>query len=467
MNIFLFKVKILLHLHDYQVSNYQFFLMFLSSIIFLLCCLIGFYFFILKIKNIYRNICLGTSIGHIENKYIRWNNLLRVAFGQSKMFHNFIIGFLHLLIYCGFFIINLEFLEILIDGIFRTNRFFLPIFGIKFYSIFTLVLEIFSLIVLVTVIIFFIRRNIFLIKRFSFDLDGFPKNDANIILIIEFFLILSFLMMNASFYFLNKEGLFPISTFIFSFIKNYSIKTLFFFEKFSWWFHFLGILFFLNYLCYSKHLHIFLAFPSVYFSNINLPGKFTNLKSVTREVQLILNPSINIDLYNSNNINTQNCSSSTQFGASDIFDLNRVQLLHAYTCTECGRCSAVCPASLTGKKLSPRKILMSIRDRLEEVGKNIDLNKGVFIEDKKKLIGDYISHEEIWACTTCHACIEACPILLDPLSIIIEMRRYLVMENSTASQELNLMMVNIENNGAPWKFNQQDREDWTQNITDI
>lgn len=427
----------------------------LEKFLFIICCIIGFSYFFKNIYKIYKNISLGIPINRFDKKKQRWKNVIKIAFGQSKMFNKPISGLLHFLIYIGFFIINLELLEFFLDGILSSHRCLLPVLGNKHYQIFILILESFSLLIIIAVIIFFIRRNILVIDRFSFDLKKNEKKDANIILIIELFLVLTFLLFNASDPIINKYNFFLFSNKIFPFIKYFSIKKLYHIYKFFWWVHFLGILYFINYLFYSKHLHIFLAFPSVFFSNINSMGKIDNINSITKEVKNILN--INIDTINQNNeINVI----QKKFGASDIFDLNQVQLLHAYTCTECGRCSEVCPANITGKQLSPRKILMSTRNRLEEISRNIKFNKGKFISDGKQLLQDYITEEEIWSCTTCNACTAACPILLDPLSIIIDIRRYLIMELSKAPKEINLMINNIENNGAPWKFNQLDRLDW-------
>lgn len=430
--------------------------MFLPNLIFLIFFLVGIFSFIQNSRKVYRNICLGIPINRYNNKKLRWKRTIKVALGQSKMFERPISGVLHFFVYIGFLIVSLELFEIIVDGIFGTHRCLFFIFRPLFYGVFTAILEICSFFVIFSVIIFFIRRNIFFINRFSFDLKKNSKSDANNILIIEFVLISLFFLMNASDYFITKKGFFPISTFLFFFIQNFSVKTLFLIERFSWWLHFLVILFFLNYLYYSKHLHIFLAFPSVFFSNIQVLGKFNNLNSVTQEVKIMLEPNESL-LYDEKN---NKSSILFKFGASDIFDLNRVQLLNAYTCTECGRCSDNCPANLTGKKLSPRKILMDTRDRLEEVSKNIDANNGIFISDKKQLLGDYISEEEIWSCTTCNACTDSCPIFLDPLSIIIDIRRYLVMEKSKIPQGINLMIMNIENNGDPWKFNKKDRINW-------
>jgi heterodisulfide reductase subunit C len=296
------------------------------------------------------------------------------------------------------------------------------------------------------------------------ELFGWPKNDANWILIIEFALMVVFFMMNgADFYsdaqwnVQNFSNNFPISQHLFPFFKNSSLETLHIIEKSAWWFHFVGILFFMNYLYYSKHLHIILAFPNTWFANLEKKGKFNNLDSVTAEIKLMMDP--NADPYAAP-AEGDVAEVPSKFGAEDVFDLNQHQLMSAYSCTECGRCTSVCPANITGKKLSPRKIMMDTRDRLEEVGKNINKNDGKFVDDGKKLLNDYISKEELWACTTCNACVEACPILIDPLSIIFEMRRFLVMEQSAAPQELNLMMTNVENNAAPWQYNQADRLNW-------
>jgi heterodisulfide reductase subunit C len=430
----------------------------INSAIFILLSSVGFFFFYKNLVKLKRNIFSGKEINRTDNSSTRWKLMTKIALGQNKMYARPIAAFFHLIVYVGFIIINLELLEIFIDGIFGTHRILWTWFGGTFYDIFISILEVLAFLVLLAVTIFFIRRNILNIKRFGFDLTGYPKKDANYILIIEFCLMIAFLSMNAAeYYFRVQQGNeiigFSISKNLFPFFQNFSVETLHFIERLAWWFHFIGILFFMNYLYYSKHLHILLAFPSSYFANLSPLGKLTNLESVTNEVKMMLDP-------NANPYENSNTTTVEKFGASDVFDLNRVQLLNAYTCTECGRCSDVCPANLTGKKLSPRKIMMSTRDRLEEVSKNLDKNKGIFVDDGKQLLNDYISKEEIWACTTCNACTDACPILLDPLSIIIEMRRYLVMEQSAAPTELNSMMNNVENNGAPWQFNQLDRANW-------
>ena len=390
--------------------------------------------------------------------------MIRLAFGQSKMFDKPIVGILHFIVYVAFVLINIELLEIVIDGVLGTHRFLAPYMG-SFYNFLIAFFELLAFAVIISVAVFWIRRNFLKIKRFlSNDLKGWPKNDANYILYIEVVLMFLFLNMNATdqvlqnanYSYYGDYGSFPISSFILPLYDNFEVTSVVIIERASWWLHILGILFFLNYLYYSKHLHILLAFPNTYFSKIKSGGGFDNLDSVYKEVKAMLDPAV--DPYSTNNTNQQ----IEKFGANDVFDLNWFQLLNAYTCTECGRCSSECPANQTGKLLSPRSIMMKTRDRIEEVGKNIDKNK-VFKDDGKKLLNDYITKEELWACTTCNACVESCPIGIDPLSIIIDLRRYMVMEESSAPAEINNMMNNLENNGAPWPFNQQDRLNWINN----
>jgi len=435
---------------------------FLPNILF--CCLFFFAIFLFSknVKKIYRNINLGINIDRTDNKKIRFAQMLRVAFGQSKMIDKPIVGLLHIIVYVGFLVINIELLEIIVDGILGTHRVFAPFLG-SFYNFLIGFFEIFALLVIVSVIIFWLRRNVINIKRFlSAEMKGWPKNDGNIILYVEIILMLLFLTMNGADLWIQqnapdynyiKAGSFPVSQFLLPLFDGISSNIVFIIERVAWWLHIIGILCFLNYLYYSKHLHIILAFPNTYFANLNPKGKFSNLESVTNEVKMMLDP-------NADPFAASTSQEIAKFGASDVFDLNKVQLLNAYTCTECGRCTSECPANLTGKKLSPRKIMMDTRDRLEEVGRNIDLNKGDYKSDGKELLNDYISKEELWACTSCNACVEACPIGIDPLSIIMDMRRYLVMEKSDAPSELNNMMSNIENNSAPWPFNQMDKLNW-------
>jgi len=433
---------------------------YIDNAIFLIFLIAGFGLFFKSLKEIYRNIKLGKEINRTDRKAERWAIMTRVALGQSKMVKRPIAGVLHIFVYVGFVIINIELLEIIIDGIFGTHRFLQSVLGDSFYSFFTATLEVLALLVVIAVVVFFIRRNFYGVKRLTMkELFGWPKKDANWILIIEFALMVAFFKMNGADYYSDANRFasnFPISRYLFPFFQNFGLETLHIIEKSAWWFHFVGILFFMNYLYYSKHLHIILAFPNTWFSNLEKKGKFNNLDSVTKEIKLMMDP--NADPYAV--LAEGEAEVPSKFGAEDIFDLNQHQLMSAYSCTECGRCTSVCPANITGKKLSPRLIMMKTRDRLEEVGKNINKNGGKFVEDGKKLVNDYITKEELWACTTCNACVEACPVLIDPLSIIFEMRRFLVMEQSAAPQELNLMMTNVENNAAPWQYNQADRLNW-------
>ena len=435
---------------------------FLDNIFFALLLAIGIGYFAINVKKLIRNIKLGHDVDRSDNASERWKNMTMVALGQSKMVKRPVAGFLHIIVYVGFVIINIEVIEIIIDGLFGTHR-VLSFMG-GFYDVLIGSFEILAFLVLITVIIFWIRRNVTKLGRFaSSDLDGKPRNDANYILYFEVVLMSLFLLMNAADFHLqnlgighyNQAGSFPISQFIAPMFNGMSEGLVVIIERAAWWLHIAGILVFLNYLYFSKHLHILLAFPNTYFADLNAKGKLNNLESVTNEVKLMMDPSADPFAAPANPD-----AVPAKFGASDVQDLNWVQLLNAYSCTECGRCTSSCPANQTGKKLSPRKIMMDTRDRLEEVGRNIDLNKGVFVDDGKSLLNDYITPEELWACTTCNACVEECPINISPLSIIIEMRRYLVMEQSAAPMELNNMMSNIENNGAPWPYNQMDRLNW-------
>jgi len=436
----------------------------ISSILFSLILIFSILLFVRNCRKLYRNINLGKDINRYDNSNLRFKKMIRLAFGQSKMFDKPIVGILHFIVYVAFVLINIELLEIVIDGVLGTHRFLAPYMG-SFYNFLIAFFELLAFAVIISVAVFWIRRNFLKIKRFlSNDLKGWPKNDANYILYIEVVLMFLFLNMNATdqvlqnanYSYYGDYGSFPISSFILPIYDNFEVASVVIIERASWWLHILGILFFLNYLYYSKHLHILLAFPNTYFSKIKSGGGFDNLDSVYKEVKAMLDPAV--DPYSTNNTNQQ----IEKFGANDVFDLNWFQLLNAYTCTECGRCSSECPANQTGKLLSPRSIMMKTRDRIEEVGKNIDKNK-VFKDDGKKLLNDYITKEELWACTTCNACVESCPIGIDPLSIIIDLRRYMVMEESSAPTEINNMMNNLENNGAPWPFNQQDRLNWINN----
>jgi len=429
----------------------------IENILFSILLAAGAGLFTWNVRKIIRNIQLGRKLNRNDKPTERWKIMAKVALGQSKMLVRPIPALLHLFVYVGFVIINIEVLEIVLDGVFGTHRLFSFLGG--FYDFLIASFEILAFLVLLAVVVFFIRRNIIYIKRFrQKELVGWPRSDANLILGIEVLLMTAFLTMNASDSILASRnvghyitaGSFPISSFIVPLFDSFSNDSLVLLERFMWWFHILGILAFLNYLPYSKHFHILLAFPNVYYSNLEAKGHFTNMTAVTNEVKLMLDPSaipVEID-------------GPVKFGSKDVQDLTWKNLLDAYTCTECGRCTDECPANQTGKLLSPRAIMMKTRDRLEEVGKNIDKNKGTFVEDGKSLLHDYITPEELWACTTCNACVEACPVNIDPLNIIVDLRRQLVMEESAPPATLSAMFTNIENNGAPWQFSPSDRLNW-------
>ena len=432
---------------------------YISNILFAIVLIAGIGFFAMNVRKLIRNIKLGKDLDRSDNKSARWKNMARIALGQSKMVSRPFAGFLHIIVYVGFIIINIEVLEIVIDGLFGTHRVFQPILGDTIYGFLIGTFEILAALVFVTVILFWIRRNGIKIKRFlSKEMKGWPKKDGNFILYFEMVLMSLFIVMNATDHGFQEASVGnPISQFVAPWFSSFSLETLHLIEQSAWWIHIIGILIFLNYLYFSKHLHILLAFPNTYYANLNPKGQFSNLESVTNEVKMMMDP--DADPYAMPAEGTED-EVPEKFGASDVTDLNWVQLLNAYTCTECGRCTSSCPANLTGKELSPRAIMMKTRDRLEEVGKNIDKNGGEFKDDGKQLLNDYITPEELWACTSCNACVEECPIDIDPLSIITEMRRYLVMEQSAAPQELNMMMTNIENNGAPWQYSPMDRLNW-------
>nr|WP_294870206.1 4Fe-4S dicluster domain-containing protein [uncultured Pedobacter sp.] len=425
-----------------------------AQIIFIAITLAAIALFSYNIKKVIRNIQLGKSADRSDQPQKRFMTMLKVALGQTKMFFRPIPAFLHLIVYAGFVIINIEVLEILIDGIFGSHRIFSGVGLIYDFLIGSF--EILALGVWVGCAVFLIRRNILKLKRFSgVEMTKWPRSDANYILISEILLMTAFLLMNAadaklqvlgSQHYTNA-GAFPVSQYLQNLLPN-SEAVLVAIERGCWWFHIIGILIFLNYLPYSKHFHILFAFPNTYFSNLEPKGEFTNMKSVTNEVKAMLDPSF-----------TPEEAEPGRFGAKDVNDLTWVNLMNAYTCTECGRCTSVCPANITGKLLSPRKIMMDTRDRMEEVGKNIDKTGNGF-DDGKSLIDSYISREEIWACTSCNACTEACPINIDPLAIITELRRYAVMEESQSPTSINAMLGNIENNGAPWKYSPADRFNW-------
>lgn len=430
---------------------------YLPNILFAIALILGIGYFTKNVKKLVRNIKLGQHAEVSDNKKQRWKNMAMIALGQSKMVRRPIAGLLHVIVYIGFVIINIEVLEIIIDGLFGTHRIGLKVLPESVYGFLIGSFEVLAVLVLISVIVFWIRRNILKLQRFwKNEMTSWPKNDANYILYFEMVLMSLFLIMNATdshFQSLNSGNI--ISQLIVPLFNGASENTLHIIERGAWWFHILGILVFLNYLYFSKHLHILLAFPNTFYASLKPKGQFNNLESVTKEVKMMMDPKV--DPFAAP---AEGAEVPAKFGASDVQDLNWVQLLNAYTCTECGRCTSECPANLTGKKLSPRKIMMDTRDRLEEVGKNMDANQGTFKDDGKQLLDHYITREELWACTSCNACVEACPVSINPLSIILEMRRFLVMEQSAAPVELNNMMTNIENNGAPWPYNQMDRLNW-------
>ncbi|MCX2482550.1 4Fe-4S dicluster domain-containing protein [Pedobacter sp. MR2016-24] len=426
----------------------------ISQILFIAITIAAIALFSFNLKKVIRNIKLGRPADRSDQPAKRLMTMVKVALGQTKMVVRPIPAALHFVVYIGFVIINIEVLEIMIDGIFGTHRIFGGLGSV--YNFLIGSFEFLAMGVWLACAVFLIRRNILKIKRFTArELTIWPKSDANYILITEILLMSAFLFMNAAdaklqllgaHHYVNA-GSFPVSQYLHHLLPD-TESGLILVERGCWWFHIIGIFAFLNYLPYSKHFHILFAFPNTYFSNLEPKGEFTNMQSVTNEVKAMLDPSF-----------TPPEAEVGRFGAKDVNDLSWVNLMNAYTCTECGRCTAVCPANLTGKLLSPRKIMMDTRDRMEEVGKNIDKH-GTDFSDGKSLIDDYILREEIWACTSCNACTEACPINIDPLAIITEVRRYAVMEESQAPSSISAMLGNIENNGAPWKYSPSDRFNW-------
>lgn len=435
-----------------------------QQILFILISGIAIWLFTKKIKEISRTILLGRDENFSDNRGKRWSNVLLLAFGQKKMFRNLLVAVLHFFVYAGFVIINIEVLEIVLDGIFGTHRMFAASLG-GFYNFLINSFEILALLVLVAVIVFLIRRNVIKLKRFiSKDLDGWPRSDANYILIIEIVLMSLFLLLNASDTLLQTRGIehyaahptgnFIISQYLHPLLNGINNETLETVERVCWWLHIVGIFAFLNYLPYSKHLHIVLAFPNAYYARLKPMGEMDNMESIQKEVLYAMQPEL---------APTGEVAAAQKFGAKDVMDLSWKNLMDAYSCTECGRCSAACPATQTGKLLSPRKIMMDTRDRLEVVGKNITTN-GVFKDDGKSLLHDYILVEELRACTTCNACVQECPVSISPLDIIVQLRRYLVMEESNSPQEWAGMFSNVENNFAPWKFSPDDRDKWVEEM---
>jgi heterodisulfide reductase subunit C len=432
----------------------------LANLIFTLVFIISLLLFAQSVNHIVKNIKIGVKYNNSGNILIRLKNLILVAFGQSKMLKRPLAGIFHIFVYLGFIIVNIEMLEILFDGITGTHR---SLSNIRVYPILISFFEFLALLVILTCIVFLFRRNIIKISRFNAkEMTRWPRLDANIILITEIILMSAFLIMNSADLQLQElkvegysyTGKFLLSGLIYPALSVLNTENLVLIERVAWWLHIVGVLTFLNYIPYSKHFHILLAFPNVYYSKIGPLAYISNMSSVTKEVKIAMG----LAKENSNN-NLQIIA----FGAKDVYHLSRKSLMDAYSCTECGRCTMVCPANLTGKKLSPRKIVMDTRDRLEEYGKYIRGQKNETLI-QKILLRNYISEEEIWACTTCNACTYECPVNIDPVKIIIELRRFIFMEETAAPSTINIMSTNIENNGAPWQYAAADRDNWTKNL---
>ena len=440
----------------------------IAQIIFAILFATAGFFFTKRILFIRRNILLGTDVDLSERKGERWMTMARVALGQSKMVARPTAGVLHILVYLGFVIINLEMLEIMFDGLLGTHRLFS---GVPLYSVLIASFEFLALGVLLACAIFLVRRHVLAIARFkSHEMTGWPSLDATIILIAEILLMSAFITMNAADSIAMERALhhyteavvdpasFPISSIIAGSLQGLSDSAIVLIERDCWWFHIIGVLCFLVYVPYSKHFHIFLAFPNTYYSNLDAKARLANMASVKAEVDLMMDP--NADPFAAPAPDAS--AEPPRFGVKDATDLSWKQLMEAYSCTECGRCTSECPANVTGKLLSPRKIMMDSRDRIDEIGHNIDANGGEFKPDGKSLVGSYISEEELWACTSCQACVEACPINISPMGIILDMRRSLIMEESKSPEPITSMFNNIENNGAPWAFPAASRGDWIQ-----
>lgn len=430
-----------------------------QQILFILLVATAVWVFAKKVKFISRNIKLGSDEDLSDNPGARWRNMLLLAFGQKRMFDKPFVALLHFAVYAGFVIINIEILEIILDGLFGTHRLFAPYLG----SVYSFVINFFELLafsVLAACVVFLIRRNITRVRRLNMkELNGWPRNDANYILIFEIALMSLFLLMNASDKALQLQNYghygtvqtadFWVSGFITPVFHNLDPSTLVAIERTAWWLHIAGIFVFLNYLPYSKHLHILLAFPNTYFAPLAPQGKMQNMPEIQQEVLYAMDPSVV----------PAETTEHKKFGAKDVTDLSWKNLLDAYTCTECGRCTEACPANQTGKLLSPRKVMMDTRDRMEEIGNSRGKNN-TGSEDTRSLLHDYITPEELWACTSCQACVQVCPVLINPLSIINQLKRYLALEESNQPQEWNGMYSNVENNFAPWKFSPDERANW-------
>jgi len=427
----------------------------------------GVFLFSRRIAFVRRNINMGRDIDLSDRKAERWKTMARVAIGQSKMVARPVAGILHICVYLGFVIINIEMLEIVLDGLLGTHRIFSSLGPV--YNVLIAVFEILAFAVLVACAIFLIRRNVIALARFkSPEMGGWPSMDANIILVVEIVLMFAFLSMNATDAIAQsldvdhyvKAGSFPISQFLVPMYSGLSEAGIVIAERGFWWLHIAGVIAFLVYVPYSKHFHILLAFPNTYYSNLNKSGTLDNMASVKKEVDLMMDPTADPYATPPPPDNGAEPEAPLSFGVKDGTDLNWKQIMESYSCTECGRCTSVCPASMTGKLLSPRKIMMDSRDRVDEIGHNRDANDGVFKDDGKTLLGSYITEEELWACTSCQACVDACPINISPMGIILDMRRSLIMEDSKSPETITNMFNNIENNGAPWAFPAASRGDW-------
>lgn len=435
----------------------------ISSIIFIIVLVVAIVFFGWNVRIIAKNIKLGKDLDINDNKSIRWKTMFLIAIGQGKMIKRPLAGILHIMVYVGFIIVNVEMLEILIDGVVGTHR-ALSFVGEDIYNAFASTFEIFALAVITACITFLFRRNIVRVKRFhNKEMTSWPRLDGNIILITEVLLMSAFLAMNAADSILMERGVlgehivgpFVISQALIPWFSGFSDGTLHFIEQFGWWFHIVGVFAFLNYIPYSKHFHVFLAFPNTWYSKLEAKAKMSNMPEVTKEVQIMLGT-----LEDDGSGMEDDMPS---FGAKDIKDLSWKNIMDSYTCTECGRCTAVCPANITGKSLSPRGIVMAVRDRTAELGKGI-AKSGKDFNDGKSLLGDYIKPEEIWACTTCNACVEECPVNINQVDIILSLRRFMVMEESAGPAPINNMLTNIENNGAPWQYSMADRGNWADDV---
>lgn len=438
----------------------------LQQVLFVLIAGLAIWLFAKKAKDIRRNILLGRDVDLSDNKPERWRKVVLLALGQKKMFKYPLVAVMHFIIYAGFIIINIEVLEIALDGLFGTHRLFAKPLGIT-YGWLINSFEFLAVLVIAVCVAFLVRRNVIKVKRLVMkELNGWPKSDANYILITEIILMTLFLTMNAADHALQLKGAehytqtgsFFFSGLIAPIFENTGTNTLIVIERICWWLHIVGIFAFLNYLPYSKHLHIMLAFPNAYYSSSEPKGKFHNMKEIQNEVLYAMQPEL---------APTTPAETPVKFGAKDVQDLSWKNLLDAYSCTECGRCTAACPATNTGKKLNPRKIMMDTRDRMEEMGSNINKNNGTFADDGKTLLRDYITEEELRACTSCQACVEECPVSISPLDIIVQLRRHLIMEESNAPAEWNQMFSNVENNFAPWKLSPDERDKWAQEMSNF